>query len=92
VAVLGDSNESGNAQALKEVELAAGAFRVQLQYLEVRGAKNIEPAFRAATKGHPDAVPVLQSPVFVTERTQLADLAVKSRLPAILILCKPGGL
>ena len=30
VAVLGDSNEPGNAQALKEVELAAGAFKVQL--------------------------------------------------------------
>jgi putative ABC transport system substrate-binding protein len=83
VAVLGDSNESGNAQALKEVELAAGAFGVQLQYLEVRGAKNSEPAFRAATKGRPDALLVLQSPVFVNERTQLADLAVKSRLPAI---------
>jgi putative ABC transport system substrate-binding protein len=27
VAVLGDSNEPGNAQALKEVELAAGAFK-----------------------------------------------------------------
>jgi putative tryptophan/tyrosine transport system substrate-binding protein len=26
---------------------------------------------------------VLQSPVFVNERTQLAELAVKSRLPAI---------
>ena len=82
VAVLGDSNEPGNAQALKEVELAAGAFGVQL-HLEVRGAKDIEPAFRAATKGRADALLVLQSPVFVNERTQLADLAVKSRLPAI---------
>ena len=81
VAVLGDSNEPGNAQALKEVELAAGAFGVQL-HLEV-GAKDIEPAFRAATKGRADALLVLQSPVFVNERTQLAGLAVKSRLPAI---------
>ena len=32
VAVLGDSNEPGNSQALKEVELAAGAFKLQLQY------------------------------------------------------------
>ena len=28
VAVLGDSKEPGNAQALKEVELAAGAFKI----------------------------------------------------------------
>ncbi|TAK05910.1 ABC transporter substrate-binding protein, partial [bacterium] len=40
-------------------------------------------AFRAASKGRADAVLVLQSPVFVNERTQLADLAVKGRLPAI---------
>src|SRR5712692_8307009 len=39
VAVLGDSNEPGNAQALKEVELAAGAFKVQLQYLDVLNLK-----------------------------------------------------
>src|SRR4030095_8023389 len=35
VAVVGDSNEPGNTEALKEVELAAGAFQVQLQYLDV---------------------------------------------------------
>jgi ABC-type uncharacterized transport system substrate-binding protein len=83
VAVLGSSTTPGNAQALRETELAARALGVQLQYLDVRGAKDIEPAFRAAAKGRADAVLVLQSPVFVNERTQLADLAVKSRLPAI---------
>ena len=83
VAVLGSSTTPGNAQALSESELAARALGVQLQYLDVRGAKDIEPAFRAATKGRADAVLVLQSPVFVNERTQLAELAVKSRLPVI---------
>ena len=34
VAVLGNSTDPGNAQMLKEIELAAGAFKVQLQYLE----------------------------------------------------------
>ncbi len=33
VAVLGNSNEPGNAQALKEVKLAAGVLKIQLQYL-----------------------------------------------------------
>ena len=83
VAVLGSSTTPGNAQALRETELAARALGVQLQYLDVRGAKDIEPAFRAATKGRADAVLVLQSPVFINERTQLANLAVKSRLPVI---------
>ena len=83
VAVLGNSTIPGNAQALKETELAAGAFEVQLQYLDVRGPKDIETAFRAASKGRADAVLVLTSPVFNSQRTQIADLAVKSRLPAI---------
>ena len=34
MAVLGTSTNPGNAQALKEIELAAGAFKVKLQTLE----------------------------------------------------------
>ena len=83
VAVLGTSTDPGNAQALKEMELAAGAFRVQLQYLDVLDPKDIETAFRAASKGRADAVLVLASPVLNSHRTQIVDLAVKSRLPAI---------
>jgi putative ABC transport system substrate-binding protein len=82
VAVLGTSTRPGNAQALREVELAAGAFKVQVQYLDVLDVKDIETAFRAATKGRAGAVLVLQGAIFFSQRTQLADLAVKSRLPA----------
>ncbi len=81
VAVLGISTRPGNAQSLKEVELAAGAFTVQVQYLDVLDVKEIETAFRAATKGRAEAVLVLQSPFFNSQRTQIADLAIKNRLP-----------
>src|SRR5438132_6617334 len=50
VAVLGTSTQPGYAQVLKETELAAGALRVKLQYLDVLSPKDIETAFRAATK------------------------------------------
>jgi putative ABC transport system substrate-binding protein len=83
VAVLGNSTRPGNAQSLKETELAAGVFGVKLQYLDVLDPKDIETAFRAASKGRADVVLVLASPVFSAHRTQIADLAVKSRLPAI---------
>lgn len=83
VAVIGDSSRAGNAQALREVELAAGAFGVQLQYLDVQCPKDFETAFRAANKRRADAVLVLASPVFAVHRTQLADLAMKHRVPAI---------
>jgi putative ABC transport system substrate-binding protein len=83
VAVFGTSTMPGHAQVLKEVELAAGALKVKLQNLDVLDPKDIESAFRAASKGRAQAVIVLASPVFASQRTQIADLAIKSRLPAI---------
>src|SRR5437870_12525455 len=83
VAVLGTSTSPSTAPTLKETELAAGASKVQLQYLDVLDAKDIETAFRTAAKGRADAVLVLAGPVVFPQRTQIAKLAVKSRLPAI---------
>jgi putative ABC transport system substrate-binding protein len=81
VAVLETSTNTGNARQLKETELAAGALGIKLQRLDVLGPNDIEAAFRAASKGRADAVLVLNGPVVSSHRKQLADLAVKSRLP-----------
>jgi putative ABC transport system substrate-binding protein len=83
VAVFGTSTRQGTAHTLKETELAAGALGVEVQYLDIQDSKDIESVFRAASKAHADAVLVLQSPVFNSYRAQIADLALKSRLPAI---------
>jgi putative ABC transport system substrate-binding protein len=83
VAVLGNSTRPGNAQLVKETELAAGALGVKLQYLDVLSSKDIETAFRAASKGRADAVLVLASPIVRDQSTQIADLAAKNRLPAM---------
>jgi len=81
VAVLGTSTQPGNAQSIKETELAARELGVKIQYLDVLGSKDVEPLFRAANTGRADALLVLTSPVFGTHRKQLLDLAVKNRLP-----------
>jgi ABC-type uncharacterized transport system substrate-binding protein len=83
VAVLGTSSTPGNAQSLKETELAASGLAIQLQFLEVLGPKDIETAFRAASKYRANAMLVLASPFLLSGRAELADLAIKSRLPAI---------
>jgi ABC-type uncharacterized transport system substrate-binding protein len=83
VAVLGTSTEPGNAQALREVKLVGGAFKVQLQYFDVLSINDIETAFQAVSKARADVVVVLGTPVTGSYRTQIAKLAVKSRLPAI---------
>ena len=83
VAVVGSSKEPGNAQSLKEIELASGAFGVQVQYLDVLDPKDIETALRAASKARADAVLFLGGPVINAYRTRVIELAVKDRLPAI---------
>ena len=83
-AVLGaPSTTPGNVQQRKEIELAAGAFKVQLQFVDVGGPKDIETAFRAARKGRAEAVLVLRGSVLGSEGTHISEFAVKSRLPAI---------
>src|ERR1043165_8509912 len=83
VVVLGTSTRPGNAQSLKEVEIAAGAFKMEIQYRDVLDANDIEEAFRAATKGRAEAMLLLQSSVFNSYRIKIVDLAVKSRVPVI---------
>jgi putative ABC transport system substrate-binding protein len=83
VAVLGTSTQPGNAQSLREVELAAGALGTKLQYLDVLTPEDIETVFRAASKARAGAVLVLRAPVFFSHRKEIIDLAAKSRLPAM---------
>ena len=83
LAVLGNSNEPANSKTLKEIELAAAAFGVQLQPLDVLRPKDIETALRAANKGHADGLLIVPSLVLTHYRAQIAGLALKSRLPVI---------
>ena len=83
LAVFGSSNYPGNQQALQEVKLAAGAFKMQVQYVEVSSFKDIEPGFLAAVEKRADAVLfMVPSGVVNSIRKEIAELAVKSRLPA----------
>ncbi len=83
VAVLGQSTTPGTTQALKETELAAAALKVQLQFLEVRDPKDIENAFRTASKSRAEGVVLLSNPLFTSQGKKVAEFAVKNRLAAI---------
>jgi putative ABC transport system substrate-binding protein len=82
VAIIGNSTIPGDALALRETVLAAGAYQVYLSYLDVQDVKDIEPMIRTAAKGRADALLVLGNPVFNLQRQQVIDLVVKHRLPA----------
>ena len=84
----------GNAQAIKEMELAAEAFKVQLQYLDVLNLKDIETHSNPQVK-RAGAVLVLAGPVINSHRTEVINLAAKNRLPAMYFrsdFVEAGGL
>jgi putative ABC transport system substrate-binding protein len=83
LAVLGTSTTPGHSQLFKEIETAAGAFGVALQYLDVLSASDLKPAFHAAGKARAEAIVVLGSGIYASRRREVVDLTVKYRLPAI---------
>src|SRR5580765_765337 len=84
VAILGTSSQPGNAQQFKETELAAQAFGVKLQYLDVLSPKDIEPAFRESSRARADAVVMMVAgAVAAAHRAQILELAAKRRLPTM---------
>jgi putative ABC transport system substrate-binding protein len=84
IAVFGSSSHPGNAQTLTEIKLAAKALGVEIQYLNVLGAKDIETGFRTAGTGRADAILwFVAGLVGTSQRKEVVNLAVKSRLPAI---------
>jgi len=92
-AVLGSAAIPGNAQSLKEIQHAASAFGVQVQYIEMKDPRDIEGGFRTARKGRADGVVVLNGPPHILRL--IPNFAVKSRLPAIYHSSSPvsdGGL
>jgi len=82
VAVVGNSTVPGDAQALRETVLAAGAYEIYLRYLDLRNANDIDAVFQAAAKGRADAVLILGNPTLNAHRQQIVDQVVKHRLPA----------
>jgi putative tryptophan/tyrosine transport system substrate-binding protein len=83
VAVLWNPQDSGSALQWKESQLSARDLGLQLHSMEVSGANDFESAFKEATRARSAALAVTQSPPFLSNRKQIADLATKNRLPAI---------
>jgi len=95
VAVFGTSTVPGHRQTLRETELAADAFKVKIQYLDVLDSKDIEAAFRRASKGRAEAGLMLGSAVLGSNRKQTVELALKIRLPSMYFraeFVEEGGL
>ncbi len=67
----------------KETQAAARSLGVQLQSLEVRGAKDFDKVFQAAIKERAQALVTLSDPLTGSQGKRIVDFAAKSRLPAM---------
>jgi len=81
VAVLWNATNPYAALVVRETEAAARTLGVQVQFLEVRGPDDFGNALPAAIRGRPDALILVEDPLTFRYRMQVADFAVRHRLP-----------
>jgi len=82
-AVLLNPAHPPNVRQLEETQAAARTLGVTLQTLEVRRSDDIERAFTAVARERAGAVVVLPDAFTVAYRDQIAELAVRHRLPTM---------
>jgi len=84
VGVLWTPNDRTATVNFKEYEAAASALKVQLQSFEVRlEDPDIETAFQIAVKTRANALITITTAALFLKQKQIADLAVKHRLPTM---------
>ena len=95
VTVLYNPLNSSAKAAIDTTKNAAGALRVELQFLEVRQPENLSGAFSALAPWRPGGLLVFADPVFGSQLPRLAKLAAVQRLPAMYLrseFAEAGGL
>jgi putative ABC transport system substrate-binding protein len=83
VAILWNPANPGNVPQLRQAEVAARALGLRIQPLEVRDPTAIDRAFMLMTRERAGAFLVLVDSMLIGQRERIADLAAKSRLPAV---------
>lgn len=77
------------------IETSARSSGVTLESFPIRTAEEINNAFERAAQRRVDGMMILTSPLIFNQRSQIADLALKARLPTINgfnLYPKAGGL
>jgi putative ABC transport system substrate-binding protein len=83
LAVLGDPEI--NASQFRATESAGRALSVQVEALRIQQADDLAGAFGTAARNKAGALLLLSSPLGLTHRRQIADLAVAHRLPTMFV-------
>jgi putative ABC transport system substrate-binding protein len=94
IAILSNPGNPQHTGMLREVGIVARSLGVQVQTLQARGPDDFGRAFTAITKEDAGAVLILGDGMFTLHTGQIADLAVKTRVPTMgsRDLVNTGGL
>ena len=83
VGILWNPTNPVSVVAFRDSEVAAKTLGVRLLSLDVRQPQEMEPALRAAIEGQVGALLLVDDRIFVGLRAEIADFALKHRLPTI---------
>ena len=79
----GATSEQTASEIWKAAETASASMRLQLRRVDVLGPDDIDGALDTIARERSEALLLVQSSMFFTERRRIADLVAKHRLPSI---------
>jgi putative ABC transport system substrate-binding protein len=84
IGVLWDERSPGSRVVVRETEVAARSSGLAIRSLPVRSSAALDQAFATAAREGMGALDIINSPMLLTDRQRLADLALRHRLPTVV--------
>jgi putative ABC transport system substrate-binding protein len=86
IAVLWNSNNTAHPRQVQAIQAAAHKRKKNLLQVDGRTPAEIERGFAAMTREHAQAVLIVGDSFFVQQMRQIAQLALKHRLPSVYVI------
>ena len=94
IGVLTNPDNSGVANEIKTMEVAAKSLKVELQQFQARGPGDFESVFSAMGKRRVEGAALVEDAMMIANAAAAASLAAKHRIPLIgfIAVAEAGGL
>ena len=83
LAVLWNTDNLSSMASVRDLQSVTERSKVALQTVGIGSAQELPGAFTSMTRERAEAVIVVQTPLTYTHRSEIADLAIRNRLPSI---------
>ena len=83
MAVLWNPDYVGMRARFEQARVAAPAVGLTVRSVEVRDTRELDAAFEAIIREHPEALLLLVDPLTLSQRARIVEFAAEQRLPAI---------